>query len=71
MQKKSILIATPGQTEQEYLSIILLQQKMAFTVSQNKFDIITAIQNAKQFSYSSISFPVFDQEKLKQLLMGI
>ena len=71
LQKKSILIATPGQTEQEYLSKILLKQNLCFCISQNNFNIITAIQQAKKFSYSTISLPVFKKETLQQLLSQI
>ena len=71
LQKKSILIATPGQTEQEYLSEILLEQTLCFCISQNNFNIVTAIQQAKNFSYSTVSLPVFEKEKLQQLLSQI
>lgn len=50
--KKSILIPTPGQTEQEYLAGYLLKNKWAFCISQNKFSFITAIKEAEKFSYT-------------------
>ena len=71
IQKKSILIPTPGQTEQEYLADLLQNQNLAFTISQSKFSIINAVQQAKQFSYSSISLPVFNDERLKQLMQQL
>lgn len=71
LQKKSILIATPGQTEQEYLSKILHQQNLCCCIAQNNFNIITAIRQAKNFSYSTISLPVFKKENLQQLLSQI
>ena len=71
MQKRSILVPTPGQTEQEYLADILQKQALIFTISQNKFSVINAIQQAKQFSYSSITLPVFNDESLQQLMQVI
>lgn len=71
LQKKSILIATPGQTEQEYLSKILLTQNLCFCISQNNFNIVTATQQVRNFPYSTISLPVFQKENLQQLLSQI
>jgi len=71
IQKKSILIPTPGQTEQEYLADLLQNQNLAFTISQSKFSTINAVQQAKQFSYSTISLPVFNDERLKQLMQQL
>ena len=51
LQKKSILIPTPGQTEQEYLANHLLRKQIAFCVSQKEFSFISTLQKAKQFSY--------------------
>ena len=39
LQKKSILIPTPGQTEQEYLAKKLWQKKIAFSVEQKEFSL--------------------------------
>lgn len=52
LQKKSILIPTPGQTEQEYLARYLQGKKMAVNISQNSFSLSSALQAAKNFSYS-------------------
>ena len=56
LQKKNILIPTPGQTEQEYLSNYLSQKRIAFCMSQNKFSLEKALQEALQFSYHIPSF---------------
>jgi uncharacterized protein (TIGR00661 family) len=53
--KKSILIPTPGQTEQEYLGELLMQQKKAYCISQDKFSLPGALQAAEQFKYASWS----------------
>jgi uncharacterized protein (TIGR00661 family) len=52
LQKKNILIPTPGQTEQEYLGKYLLQKKYALCISQKKFSLNDALQEASKFSYS-------------------
>jgi uncharacterized protein (TIGR00661 family) len=51
LQKKSILIPTPGQTEQEYLAKYLHQKQISFCISQKKFSLNDAIEKAKQFVY--------------------
>ncbi len=53
LQKKSILIPTPGQTEQEYLSKYLLEKQIAFCISQKKFSLDDALAKARQFVYHS------------------
>ena len=52
MNKKSILIPTPGQTEQEYLGKYLMEKKLAYCISQNEFVLEAALERAKQLSYS-------------------
>jgi UDP-N-acetylglucosamine transferase subunit ALG13 len=51
LQKKSILIPTPGQTEQEYLARHLQQRQIAFSVTQNNFSLESVIEQAKNFNY--------------------
>lgn len=50
LQKKSILIATPGQTEQEYLATYLHQKNMCLSYKQNNINIATAIEKASVFN---------------------
>ena len=52
LQKKAILVATPGQTEQEYLSQYLLNKKMFFTANQENFVLAEALQNAAVFPFA-------------------
>jgi uncharacterized protein (TIGR00661 family) len=52
LQKKSILIPTPGQTEQEYLAKYLQEKKIALSISQNSFSLSSALLAAKTFSYN-------------------
>ncbi len=51
LKKKSILIPTPGQTEQEYLADYLSKKQIAFCVQQKDFSLTASIKNASQFSY--------------------
>ncbi len=51
MQKKSILVPTPGQTEQEYLSGHLMQYGMALCFAQEDFDLVMALRYAGEFNY--------------------
>jgi uncharacterized protein (TIGR00661 family) len=52
LQKKTILIPTPGQLEQEYLGRYLLQKQLAFSISQKNFDLEKVLEAANTFSYS-------------------
>jgi len=51
MQKKSILIPTPGQPEQEYLGKYLMNRGVACSVKQDRFTITEALQQAAAFRY--------------------
>jgi uncharacterized protein (TIGR00661 family) len=51
LQKKSILIPTPGQTEQEYLAESLFQKKAAYAVGQKEFSLALALGEAKKYNY--------------------
>jgi uncharacterized protein (TIGR00661 family) len=55
MQKKSILVPTPGQAEQEYLADHLMQHNLALCIPQNKFRLCAALDLAKSFPYEQTS----------------
>jgi UDP-N-acetylglucosamine transferase subunit ALG13 len=57
MQKKSILVPTPGQAEQEYLAEHLMQHNLALCIPQNKFRLSAALDLASSFPYQHISQP--------------
>ncbi len=62
LRKQAIFIATPGQTEQEYLARYLKQQRMFFSVSQQNFKLRDAMEKFADFkSY----IPVFDMNQYK------
>ena len=52
LQKKNILIPTPGQTEQEYLANYLMKKQFAFCVKQNDFSLQKNIEEARRFEYT-------------------
>ena len=51
LQKKAILIPTPGQTEQEYLAERLGLQNWAYSVLQERFEWEKATREAADFEY--------------------
>ena len=65
LQKKSILIPTPGQTEQEYLAGHLMQKNFALCIDQKKFRLKQAIALAENFPYKP------SDEVSKNVLTGI
>ena len=54
--KRSILIPTPGQTEQEYLAGYLMQQHVAYTARQAGFDLRSSLDAADHFAYALPAF---------------
>ena len=57
LQKKSILIPTPGQTEQQYLARHLMKHHYALCLPQKGFSLLGAVQQAQGFAYA---FPEAD-----------
>lgn len=57
MQKKSILVPTPGQAEQEYLAEHLMQHNLALCIPQHKFRLSAALDLANSFPYEQTSQP--------------
>lgn len=64
LQKKAILVPTPGQTEQEYLAEFLSQRGVAFTMQQNDFSLALALDKAKKFAYQLPAFDTGQELKL-------
>ncbi len=50
LNKKAIFIPTPGQTEQEYLAGLVMKKGVAFSQSQNKFDLPSALKMSENYS---------------------
>ncbi|HHS96169.1 MAG TPA: hypothetical protein ENJ45_06220 [Phaeodactylibacter sp.] len=67
MEKKAILIPTPGQTEQEYLATLYKQEKIFFVQSQKDFDLRQAMEELAHYDvpdkkYQSKSLGCFVEE---------
>ena len=71
VRKKSILVPTPGQTEQEYLGRHLLKNNFALTVEQHKFKLNAALHLARSFRYSINTFQSRLETAVGQFLEGI
>lgn len=71
MQKKSILIPTPGQTEQEYLAQRLMQQQWCYSISQEAFQVEKALEQAAQFSYTFPNFRASTSTIIPQLVEAL
>jgi UDP-N-acetylglucosamine transferase subunit ALG13 len=54
LEKKSILIPTPGQTEQEYLGKYLSDKKIAFCTEQAGFSLADALVEVEKFSFITV-----------------
>lgn len=52
LQKKAILVPTPGQAEQEYLAHHLLQQQWAYTLPQKDFQLVQALEAVQGFPFN-------------------
>jgi uncharacterized protein (TIGR00661 family) len=65
LKKKTILIPTPGQTEQEYLAGYLCNKRAVFATGQKNFSLFSALEKAKQFNYS---FPEFKGDGLRKTI---
>jgi len=65
LQQKAVIVATPGQTEQEYLAQHLAQQKIFYTIEQGKFmldKVLRAVENI------DLSIPLLDMQQYKKVM---
>ena len=68
LEKKAILIPTPGQTEQEYLAKKFMQEDVFFSQHQNEFDFEKAVIESKHYKgFSAIKKEDTDWKKLFSL----
>ncbi len=66
LKKKSILIPTPGQSEQEYLAKHLMQQQWCYCFDQDAENYLQHLEKATKFEYK---YPSFAPVSLKDILM--
>jgi uncharacterized protein (TIGR00661 family) len=72
IQKKAVLIPTPGQTEQEYLAIILAKQGLAFSIEQTEITSRDFLNEVANFSFNTVPFTTISLElKVKELIQAI
>lgn len=69
-QKKSILIPTPGQTEQEYLGQELRQKNYAYTFAQECENYLDELLKATQFQYVFPQYPTDTYKTVIDKAMG-
>ena len=68
LHKKSILIPTSGQTEQEYLAQHLSQKKHCLSYTQNNFDLEKALKEADSYKYNFIENINFKPHQIPELI---
>ena len=56
--KKSIMVPTPGQAEQEYVATHLQKKQLAYTVSQSRFNVQKALAASHTFPYQLTPWPM-------------
>ena len=56
LKKRSILIPTPGQTEQKYLARHLMKKNFALCIEQKKFRLKNALELSAHFNYQIQNF---------------
>ena len=68
LQKKAILVPTPGQTEQEYLASYLEKKKICFSQSQHQFDLVKALEESGRYTGFNQTYPNRISEIIRELL---
>ncbi len=69
LKKNAVLIPTPGQTEQEYLGLYLMQKGVFYSMPQRHFNLEEAIGRSSAFSgilsSCKMSYPSFLDEQIR------
>lgn len=68
LEKKMILIPTPGQTEQEYLGSVLMESGIALTISQKEFHLDAALKRLAAFTFAPKKVERFTEDQLRLLI---
>jgi UDP-N-acetylglucosamine transferase subunit ALG13 len=71
IQKKSVLVPTPGQTEQEYLAKYLSEKRLCLSVGQDEFLISEALSLASSFDYNFLENAEIKESVISQWLAGL
>lgn len=65
LDKKAVLVPTPGQTEQEYLAGYLSVKKIFCCINQAQFSLTGALKEASGFAYRLAEIPVQHNDSIK------
>ena len=65
LQKKAVLVPTPGQTEQEYLAKHLMESKIFYTILQKDFVLQNALLQADSFYFC---IPEYNMDQYKNVI---
>ncbi len=65
LRRNAILVPTPGQTEQEYLSGYLMEKKYFYSVRQDDFSLKADIDKASSFPFTD---PLFSGSNYKEII---
>ncbi len=68
LKKKMLIIPTPGQTEQEYLAIRLMEDHICMSTTQAKLNCMKDFAMAKEFNYLFPDFALFSEKEISNLL---
>ncbi len=68
LQKKMLLIPTPGQTEQEYLAKKLVENGFCLSVTQDQLNCVEHFAMVKNFDYKLPAFSLFNENYITDLL---
>ncbi|MCD4832323.1 MAG: hypothetical protein K8R31_00895 [Bacteroidales bacterium] len=67
LKKKTVLVPTPGQTEQEYLAKYLMERRFFYSVSQRNFNLDKLVNEAFDFPDIQIQKPNMLEERIIKL----
>lgn len=71
LKVKTVLVPTPGQTEQEYLANTLQDKGYAIQMKQESFNLADAIEQSRMYRYRFPELTVFNAVKIKTLIAEV
>ncbi len=64
LNKKAVVVPTPGQTEQEYLANYLMEQNIFYSLQQNNFSLDVIEETLKRFSFKKIEINTSEYKRV-------
>jgi len=71
LQKRAVLVPTPGQTEQEYLADYLMKQKLFLCVNQDDFSLPEILKKAESFENKKTIWSTDFEKTIEDLITSI